>query len=62
MDRRQERGGDKREFGRDGISGLVDRDRALRAREVSRPTPEDVSRAERVVDDLLARAQGRRRR
>ena len=52
----------RREFGRDGISGLVDWDRAVRAREVSQPSPEDVARAERVVDQLVARARGRRRR
>lgn len=51
----------RREFGRDGISGLVDTDRALRAREVSRPTEEDRRRAEEVLAFLVARAQGRRR-
>lgn len=30
----------RREFGRDGISGLVDRHRALRARLLSRPRRE----------------------
>lgn len=50
-----------REFGRDGISGLVTGDRAVRAREVSRPGPADELAAARVLDGLLARAQGRRR-
>ena len=62
MSTRPDRPGEKREFGRDGITGLVGWDRALRAREVSRPGPADIAQAERVVDDLIARAQGRRRR
>ena len=62
MNRRPERPAEKREFGRDGITGLVGWDRALRAREVSRPSESDLAQAERVVDDVLARAQGRRRR
>jgi len=58
-------------FGRDGISGLLSPDRALRAREVSRPrrpvvpappgtpaTPDDGA----AVRDLIARASGRRPR
>lgn len=49
-----------REFGRDGVSGLVDHDRAMRARDVSRPTPEDEALAARVVDELVARARSRR--
>ena len=49
-----------RDFGRDGVSGLVTVDRALRARDVSRPTVEDERLAEQVVADLLARADGRR--
>lgn len=50
-----------REFGRDGVSGLVNTDRALRAREVSKPTSGDHQAAERVLESLLARVQGRRR-
>jgi hypothetical protein len=50
-----------RDFGRDGVSGLVSVDRAMRARDVSRPRPADVREAEKVVGDLLARAEGRRR-
>ncbi|MGO4956139.1 hypothetical protein ACTQ49_02510 [Luteococcus sp. Sow4_B9] len=50
-----------REFGRDGVTGLVNADRALRAREVSRPTTTDRDAARGVVEALLARATGRRR-
>ncbi len=50
-----------REFGRDGISGMVNADRAVRAREVSRPAPSDRQAAELVLDSLLRRASGRRR-
>jgi hypothetical protein len=49
-----------REFGRDGVSGLVTLDRALRARDVSRPTAEDERMAAEVLGDLLARVDGRR--
>ena len=49
-----------RDFGRDGVSGLVSPARALRARDVSRPRAEDDRAAERVIDQLLARAEGRR--
>jgi hypothetical protein len=49
-----------RDFGRDGVSGLVTPARALRARDVSRPRAEDEQAAERVVAALLARAEGRR--
>lgn len=55
------REGQRREFGRDGISGMVTRDRAVRAREVSRPDEGDVLRAKQVLPSLLARASGRRR-
>lgn len=51
-----------KDFGRDGVSGLVTLDRALRAREVSRPTPEDEELAESVLAELLARTEGRRHR
>ncbi len=48
-----------RDFGRDGVSGLVSPDRAMRARDVSRPTPADLEAAE-LVSRLLDRANGRR--
>ena len=51
-----------RDFGRDGVSGLVTLERALRAREVSRPTMADELEAAEVVDSLLARIDGRRPR
>lgn len=51
-----------REFGRDGVSGMVSRDRAIRAREVSKPSASDVMTAQRAIDQLIARAQGRRSR
>lgn len=51
----------RREFGRDGTSGLLTGDRAVRAREVSRPGPAQLRRAETVLDQLLSRATGRRR-
>ncbi len=56
------RDGWPRDFGRDGVSGLVTLDRALRARDVSVPTPEDDLLAESVLAELLARAEGRRPR
>jgi hypothetical protein len=51
-----------REFGRDGVSGLVTLDRAMRARDVSRPGAEDEKLALDVLADLLARVDGRRSR
>lgn len=51
-----------RDFGRDGVSGLVSPVRAMRARDVSRPRPADDQAAERVIDALLARTEGRRGR
>jgi hypothetical protein len=50
-----------RDFGRDGVSGLVSLDRARRARDVSRPGPADEVAAEDVLEDLLARIEGRPR-
>ena len=44
-----------RGFGRDGISGLVDANRALRARDVSRPGPEELEAADRVPWPLPSR-------
>lgn len=55
----------QRDFGRDGISGLITPDRALRAREVSRPGDAELAAAERAADELLARLEqnpARRRR
>jgi hypothetical protein len=54
------RDGWPRDFGRDGVSGLVTLDRALRARDVSRPGVEDEELALEVLADLLARVDGRR--
>ena len=51
-----------RDFGRDGASGLVTLDRAMRARDVSTPTTEDELEAASVVESLLARIDGRRSR
>ena len=50
-----------RGFGRDGISGLVDANRALRARDVSRPGPAELEAAEQVVAAALARLERPRR-
>ena len=49
-----------RDFGRDGVSGLLTLDRALRARDVSRPDNEDEKMAAEVLAELLARVDGRR--
>ena len=54
------RDGWPRDFGRDGVSGLVTLDRALRARDVSRPDAEDEALALDVLADLMARVDGRR--
>lgn len=54
------RDGWPRDFGRDGVSGLVTLDRALRARDVSRPDADDERVAGEVLADLLARVDGRR--
>lgn len=50
-----------REFGRDGVSGLVSDERAMRARDVSRPRPEDEAAAERRATEALDRLAQRRR-
>jgi hypothetical protein len=42
-------------LGRDGVSGLVSVSRAMRAREVSRPTPEDLAEAAKVAAELVRR-------
>lgn len=62
MSTANERPAQPREFGRDGVSGMVSRDRAIRAREVSKPSPTDLSKAHKTIDQLIARAQGRRPR
>ena len=49
-----------RDFGRDGVSGLLTVDRAMRARDVSHPDDEDERMALDVLDKLLARVDGRR--
>jgi hypothetical protein len=49
-----------RDFGRDGVSGLVNLDRAMRARDVSRPDSDDEREAVEVLEELLARVDGRR--
>lgn len=51
-----------RDFGRDGVSGLVCLDRAMRARDVSRPGEAEEELAEQIVDQLIARAEGRSHR
>ncbi|QLQ16227.1 MAG: hypothetical protein HZY73_11845 [Micropruina sp.] len=48
-----------RGFGRDGISGLVTPDRATRAREVSKPSAEDLAEA-RLAAQRLTLNQRRR--
>lgn len=53
---------DRQAFGRDGISGLVTADRAMRARDVSRPTAADTAAAQDAVAAMLARASGLPRR
>lgn len=45
-------------FGRDGISGLVSPARALRARDVSRPSAEELAEAARVAAELVRRRRG----
>ena len=50
-----------RDFVRDGISGLVTPDRALRAREVSRPRPEDEAEAAAGAEAMLRRLGPRSR-
>ncbi|HEY5784710.1 MAG TPA: hypothetical protein VIT65_08030 [Microlunatus sp.] len=49
-----------RDFGRDGVSGLLTLDRAMRSRDVSHPHDEDERMALAVLDQLLARVDGRR--
>ena len=49
-----------RDFGRDGVSGRLTLDRAMRARDISRPDDEDERMALDVLEKLLARVDGRR--
>lgn len=42
-------------LGRDGVSGLVSASRAMRARDVSRPSEEDLAAAAKVAADLVRR-------
>ena len=49
-------------LGRDGVSGLVSPGRAMRARDVSRPTPEDLAAAAKVAADLVKRRKSSVRR
>jgi len=49
-----------RDFGRDGVSGLLTLDRAMRARDVSHPLDEHEQLALEVLEKLLARVDGRR--
>lgn len=48
-------------LGRDGITVMVNHDRALRAREISQPTQSDRDRAQEALPALLDRLAGRRR-
>ncbi len=49
-----------RDLGRDGSSGLVTLDRAMRPRGISRTDLVDEQVADEVIDELLARIDGRR--
>ncbi len=42
-------------LGRDGVSGIVSVGRALRARDVSRPTAEDIAEAAKVAAEVVRR-------
>ncbi len=46
-------------FGRDGVSGLVTPARAMRARDVSRPTPEDREAATKAAAEAVAASRKR---
>ncbi len=46
-------------MGRDGITIMVNHDRAMRAREVSQPTEADRRRAKDALPSLLPRLNGR---
>jgi len=49
-------------FGRDGVSGLVTPARAMRARDVSTPTPEDREAAKKAAAEAVAVARSRKTR
>ena len=55
-----ERPRDMRDLGRDGITAMVTADRALRAREVSRPGVQQLRDADAALERLLTRARGQR--
>jgi hypothetical protein len=42
-------------LGRDGVSGLVSASRAMRARDVSQPTPKDLADAAKVAAEVVRR-------
>ncbi|HEX7397084.1 MAG TPA: hypothetical protein VF312_06040 [Propionibacteriaceae bacterium] len=42
-------------LGRDGVSGMVSVGRALRARDVSRPTAQDIAEAAKVAAEVVRR-------
>ena len=48
-----------RDFGRDGVSGLVTTQRAVRARDISRPSEEQIRQAQTVAQAMIRRARGR---
>lgn len=50
----------KAEFGIDGVTTMMTTNRALRAREVSRPTEQQLREAADVLPQLLSRVRGRR--
>ena len=50
-----------RSLGRDGITVMVNHDRALRAREIAQPTKADRQRADAALPALLDQLAGRRR-
>lgn len=51
---------ERKGLGRDGITVMVNHDRALRAREISRPGEAVRDQAAGELPDLLARVRGRR--
>jgi hypothetical protein len=42
-------------LGRDGVSGIVSVGRALRARDISRPTTEDLAEAAKLAAEVVRR-------
>ena len=49
-----------RGFGRDGISGLLNPNRAMRARDVSRPSPDDLRAARYAAEAAVPRSEAPR--